>query len=265
MKLSPAEHVQLLHILKLAHSLEANWGDGLRRLTDTQSGAELIASIANCAEAESESLRRLSSSCKHLSGEMPLRHFYAFLVPFERLAQHSVRDDEFIVHELDRTEQVQEPLPLKFIVENMRSAFNVGALFRTGECLGVEEILLCGYTPDPNDGKVIRTAMGTESLVPWRRVDRATRACRELQQAGIKVVALETAATATPLHDFQFSWPMALLVGNERFGIESETLRMVDAICSIPMRGQKNSLNAGVALGAVGFEWLRQFNLRASL
>ncbi|NJL25176.1 MAG: RNA methyltransferase [Calothrix sp. SM1_5_4] len=112
------------------------------------------------------------------------------------MSNRALRDDEFLIEEGDRPEKSVARVPLKLIVENLRSAFNVGALFRTSECLGVSEILLCGYTPGPDDEKTARTAMGTSAMVPWRRVDRAGQACEELRREGYKVVALETAATA---------------------------------------------------------------------
>lgn len=170
-----------------------------------------------------------------------------------------MRDDEFLVEEGDGSNTAIEKVPLKLIVENLRSAFNVGALFRTSECLGVSEILLCGYTPGPDDEKTSRTAMGTATLVPWRRLDRARTACEELRKEGYTIVALETAATAVSLHEFKFgTQPLAFVLGNERFGVEADTLQAVDAICRIPVRGIKNSMNVGVAFGVGAFEWLRQ-------
>jgi 23S rRNA (guanosine2251-2'-O)-methyltransferase len=137
-------------------------------------------------------------------------------------------------------------------------------LFRTSECLGVSEIILTGYTPGPEDEKTRRTSMGTSVIVPWRRLERGPEACEELRQQGYTIVALETAATATSLHDFRFACkPVAFVVGNERFGVESETLKKCDAICRIPLRGIKNSMNVGVAFGVAAFEWLRQFEARA--
>src|SRR6185437_14800698 len=120
------------------------------------------------------------------------------------------------------------------------------------------EIVLCGYTPGPDEEKTSRTAMGTSSMVPWRRVERAPQACAELRNEGYTIVALETAATAISLQDFKFEGrPVAFVIGNERFGVEGETLQAVDSICRISLRGIKNSLNAGIAFGIGAFEWLR--------
>jgi tRNA(Leu) C34 or U34 (ribose-2'-O)-methylase TrmL len=263
MSLGPRDQARLGRILKLARDLELAWPQGDRqqqvRLAENPQYQELCREIADCRDAEAESLRRLHDRTVHLHDEVTLSHFYACIVPFERLSNRALRDDEFLVIEGDSREKALERLPMKLIAENLRSAFNVGALFRTAECLGVSEIWLCGYTPGPDDEKTSRTAMGTSTMVPWRRVDRARTACEELRKEGYTIVALETATNAVPLADFKFEGkPVAFVVGNERFGLDADTLQAVDAICRIPTRGIKNSMNVGVAFGIGAFEWLRQ-------
>lgn len=262
--MTPKDHARLARILKTARELELAWPvDGRdlpRDLGVDPAYQELKREIAELAHAETEGLQRLQASAKHFHDQITLRHFYSFIVPFERLSQRALRDDEFLVQEGDGKTKAAAPLPLKIIAENIRSAFNVGALFRTAECLGVAEILLCGYTPGPDDEKTSRTAMGTSHMVPWRRVDRARTACEELRKEGYQIVALETAANAVSLHDFNFAGkPVAFIFGNERFGVDADTLQTADSICRIPVRGMKNSMNVGVAFGIVAFEWLRQY------
>lgn len=262
--MSPRDQAKLARIVQLAREIERAWPPGDRHRPQTLSGnphyQELKREAASCAEAETESLRRLAGSAIHLHDEASLAHFFACMVPFERLLGRPLRDDEFLVQEGDIQDKRTERVPLKVIAENLRSAFNVGALFRTSECLGVSEILLCGYTPGPDDEKTLRTAMGTSAMVPWRRVDRARTACEELRKEGYTIVALETAAASVSLHEFRFGTaPVAFVVGNERFGLEGDTLQAVDAICRIPVRGIKNSMNVGVAFGIAAFEWLRQY------
>lgn len=216
--------------------------------------------MLGCAEAEDEALRRLHERAHHLHDEVSLAHFYACIVPFERLSNRALRDDEFVVDETDGLRSEVQRVPLKVIAENLRSAFNVGAIFRTSECLGVSEIVLSGYTPGPDDEKIARTAMGTAEMVPWRRTDRASEACAQLREEGYKIVALETATNAVPLHEMNFDGPTAFVLGNERFGLDDETLRQADAICRIPTQGIKNSMNVGVAFGIAAFEWQRQYH-----
>lgn len=264
MSLGPRDQARLAQILKQARELELAWPAGdrhqLRNLSEDPHFQELKRMVAACADAEAASLRRLAERAAHLHNETSLHHFYGCLVPFERLSSRALRDDEFLVVEGDRPDKSVERVPLKVIVENLRSAFNVGALFRTSECVGASEVLICGYTPGPDDEKTSRTAMGTSSMVPWRRVDRGQTACEELRKEGYKIVALETSDTAVSLYDCKFAGePLALVVGNERFGIEGDTLQAVDSVCRIPVRGIKNSMNVGVAFGIAAFEWLRQY------
>lgn len=261
--MTPADQARLARILKLARELEMAWPSGdrnqIRDLSDDRQLQDLKQEIAACAESETPGLSRLAAGSLHLHDQLSLAHFYGCIVPFERLSGRALRDDEFLVEEGDGSANTIERVPLKLIAENLRSSFNVGALFRTSECLGVSEIILTGYTPGPDDEKTRRTSMGTSTVVPWRRLDRAPKAIADLRREGYTIVALETAAHATSLYDFKFAGqPVAFIVGNERFGVEGETLVQADAICRIPLRGIKNSMNAGVAFGIAAFEWLRQ-------
>lgn len=270
MSLSSQDLDRLTRILQLGRELETAWPQGERtqvwQLTESTSHGALYQSlkqeIAKCAEADAESLRRLVTRSEHLHDSISLSHFYSCLVPFERLSSRALRDDEFLLSEGDDTSASVERVPLKLIVENVRSAFNVGALFRTSECLGVSEILLAGYTPGPDDGKTVRTAMGTANMVLWSRVDRAVKAFELLRQQGYQIIALETAAHSKSLYEIDFAFkPTAFVVGNERFGLDADTLRAADSICRIPLRGIKNSMNVGIAFGISAFEWLRQYEI----
>lgn len=268
MTLRPSDQVRLRKILELAQSIEQGWPktgpkgpNQAVKLHDDERYQSLKAAISDCKNAEAEELRRLADRANHLHNEISLQHLYACIVPFERLAGKSLRDDEFLgaVAEGDKKEKAQPSFPTKLIVENLRSAFNVGALFRTSECLGISEIILCGYTPGPDDEKTAKTSMGTAEEVRWRRTDRAKTACEELKKQGYKIIALETAMNSTSLTQIKFeNEKTAFLVGNERFGIDADTLQLADEICRIPLRGVKNSLNVGIAFGIVAFEWLRQ-------
>lgn len=266
MSLSSGEIDHLRTILRLAHAIERDWprmSAGLDSKTDRRLG-ELRARIARLSGAESQDLRRLAKWADHLHEGLSLKHFFALLVPFERLTRRSVRDDEFLVLESDsaRGEKPLVRTPLTVVLENIRSAFNVGAVFRTAECFGATEIVLCGYTPDPGDEKTAKTSMGTGSDVSWRRFDRATDAIETLKAAGYTVVALETVQGAETLGRFEFPERTALLLGNERFGVSPDILARADALCRIPLRGRKNSLNVGIAFGIAAAEFDRQWENR---
>ncbi|MGZ3775033.1 MAG: RNA methyltransferase [Pseudobdellovibrionaceae bacterium] len=219
--------------------------------------------IGNLKDSANPDVSRLADLQKHLVPEMTLKHFISFAVPFERLLHKNLRDDDFLIVENDKSAVTHEKLPLVFVLENIRSAFNVGSIFRTAECLAAQKIYLCGYTPNPTQWKVGKTAMGTEEFIPWEEFTRLEDCIKKLKDNGYRVVALETAAHATDLYEpFPSMEPTAFLLGNERFGLDSEIFKSIDEIRIIPLRGRKNSLNVGVTAAVAGFEWMRQWRLQ---
>lgn len=263
MSLSPRDQKALSRIVELFHRLEKSRS---REESFTEVSPELHELIHAIGELESSLdplVQRLAEIKKHLLPPMTLKHFSAFSLPFERLLQRSVQDDDFLVLEGDATAAAApEKLPLVFVLDNIRSAFNVGSCLRTAECLGAEKVYLCGYTPSPEQDKVARTAMGTENFVAWQAVPETAALLRELRAKAYHLVALETAEKALSLYEDFPPVPCAFIVGNERFGLAPELLALCDEVRKIPLRGQKNSLNVGVCLAVAGFEWSRQRNAR---
>jgi 23S rRNA (guanosine2251-2'-O)-methyltransferase len=150
-------------------------------------------------------------------------------------------------------------LPLVGVLDNLRSAFNVGSIFRTSEAARVEELLLCGITPYPPHPQLDRTGLGTVDRVPWRHLVSTADAVRELRQAKIPVWAVEVAEGARSLRDVAFPKPVAVIFGHETAGIAPEILREADGVVEIPLYGRKNSLNVASAYAVVVFEILRQW------
>jgi len=141
----------------------------------------------------------------------------------------------------------QKAARLSIICDNLRSVFNVGSLFRTAECLGVGEIMLCGISPTPQHGNMEKTAMGTQALVAWRHFETTAEAIEDSRQRGYGICALETAVDAKSVFEAKFDLPLALLIGNESLGIEPGLLKLCDECLYLPQLGWKNSLNVGVA------------------
>lgn len=136
---------------------------------------------------------------------------------------------------------------ITLICDNLRSVFNVGSIFRSAECLGIAEILLCGITPLPTHPNLPKTAMGTESLVKWRHFTHTQEAIESCKQQGMHIYALETVEGAVSVFQAQYSFPLALVLGNESLGINPANLALCDSFISLPQLGWKNSLNVGVA------------------
>ena len=143
------------------------------------------------------------------------------------------------------------------VLDNVRSVENVGSIFRTADAVGVKKIFLLGLTPAPLDrfGRVRqdlhKTALGAEEYVPWQVARDGKKLLRQLKKDGYFLVALEQTLRAIPYAKFQVptgEMP-ALIVGNEKEGVEKNLLALADATIHIPMRGKKESLNVAVATG----------------
>ncbi len=148
------------------------------------------------------------------------------------------------------------------IIDNVRSAYNVGSMFRTADGAGVSRIILVGYSPAPLDrfgriqSEIAKTSLGASAMIPWDSVasgESTSARIAALQQEGFTVVAVEQAPNALSLHEFSVPEKVAYIVGNEIDGVSSELLHVSDVTIHIPMRGQKESLNVGVAAGIVLF------------
>lgn len=147
----------------------------------------------------------------------------------------------------DRQTAAGERFPLALVLVNLRSAFNVGSLVRTAECYGCAAVHVAGYTAGLDHPKVATVAMGCEQDMPWSQSSDPFALVQSLKAAGTTLVALETSPAATPIGEFRFPFPAALIVGNERFGIEPDLLAQCEHIVRLPMFGKKNSLNVASA------------------
>ncbi len=135
------------------------------------------------------------------------------------------------------------------ILHNIRSAYNVGAIFRTADAAGVSRIYLGGYTPPADSEKVIKTALGAEKTVSWQKVSQTWKLIEDLKSAGVSVIALEQSQTSRDYLKLKPKFPLAIIVGNEVKGLSSNILKRVDSTWHLPMCGQKESLNVAVATG----------------
>lgn len=244
-------------IYRLFQGLEKDSHDGL---FDNQLLEHLIMCIAALENSDELILQKLSKYQHHLKPNMSLRHFAGIAVPFERYLKKSVQDDDFLVSTTDRDHLVAKRVPLHFVVDNMRSAFNVGSIFRTADTLGAQKIWLTGYTPTPHQLQVEKAALGATSIMDWQTC-AFPEAIEILKEKNYYIIALETSAKAL---DISFPYaeqkPVAFVLGNERFGLDKEQLALCNEIRRIPVYGIKNSLNAATAAAIAGYEWRKQWN-----
>ena len=142
------------------------------------------------------------------------------------------------------------------LMDNIRSAWNVGSILRSADGFGFSHAYLCGITPTPEVDAVRKTALGADEFVTWSHHKDAMKLVTGLKLEGWKVVALEEDERSIPISrffEFQFPHPIVMLVGSEVTGVDPELLELADAIFHIPMHGQKRSFNVAVAVGVAGF------------
>jgi len=135
------------------------------------------------------------------------------------------------------------------ILDNIRSAQNVGTMIRTAESAGVEKIFLCGITPSLTNPKVLKTSLGAEKSIDITSANNTFELLKKLKNEEFDIVSLELSEKAEDYTETKYKYPLALIVGNEVSGISEEILLLSDKIIKIPMRGKKNSLNVAVATG----------------
>ena len=155
-----------------------------------------------------------------------------------------------------------DPHRVVVVLDNVRSLYNTGSIFRTADAAGVERLLLCGITPRPDQGgrqrrAIAKTALGAEDSVPWAYEPDTRRALIRLASDGYQIVAVETSNEAVDLFEWTPRWPLCLIFGHERVGI-TEELPHIETTIRIPMLGQKRSLNVATAAGVVLYELLRR-------
>jgi len=149
--------------------------------------------------------------------------------------------------------------PVYIVLADIRSAENVGAIFRTADATGITEIILSGYTPAPVDrfgraqGSIHKAALGAETWVPWRSFETHEACVAWLKAQAVALVVVEQTPQAVSYRDYQIQSPSALIFGNEITGVPREYLSVASAELMIPMEGKKESLNVSVAAGIVLF------------
>lgn len=145
---------------------------------------------------------------------------------------------------------------LEVILDNIRSTWNVGSMFRTADGVGMRHLYLCGITPTPDNSRVAKTSLGAETTIPWTYHADGVLLARSLKEKGAKLWALEGGINASAIEDISIQdteHNIVLVVGNEISGVDPGILELCEKIWCIPMRGVKRSLNAAVAFGIAAY------------
>jgi len=153
-------------------------------------------------------------------------------------------------------------IPVAVLLDNVRSAYNVGAFFRTADAVALEEVLLAGITGAPPSSAIHKTALGAEETVRWEHSWEVLPLLDRIQAKGYQIAAIETTPQAIDLFDWNPEFPVCIVFGHEVDGIRPEVAARCDVHIRIPMLGLKHSLNVATAGGVVLFELLRKYRVK---
>ena len=155
-----------------------------------------------------------------------------------------------------------EKMPIVVVLDNVRSAQNVGAFFRTGDAFAVEKIALCGITATPPSREIHKSSLGAEFSVDWSYFSTTIECVQQLKAEGYTIVAIEQIAESVMLDRFEpvSGVKYALIFGNEVEGVSQEVVDMCDAAIEIPQLGTKHSLNVSVSGGVVLWKFVENFH-----
>ena len=170
---------------------------------------------------------------------------------------HKLSMDELNRKSVEEFKQSQK-IPVIVVLENVRSAYNVGSVFRTADAFLLEAIYICGYTAYPPHKEIKKTALGADETVLWKHFKNISDAIAELKNNGFTIYAIEQAQNSIRLQQFnQAAQKLAVIFGNEVTGVEQTTIEHCDGCIEIPQLGMKHSLNISVAAGIVLWEIMR--------
>ena len=152
--------------------------------------------------------------------------------------------------------------PIVIVMDNVRSALNVGSAFRTADSFALERIVLCGICATPPHRDILKSALGSTESVDWIHVENNVEAIQQLKSDGYICVAIEQAKGSVSLSDFEIktTHKYALIFGNEVDGVADEVMALVDYCIEIPQFGTKHSLNVSVCVGILSWEFGRVFH-----
>ncbi len=153
-----------------------------------------------------------------------------------------------------------QKLPVAIVLDNVRSAQNVGSFFRTADAFGIERIELCGICTTPPNRELHKTALGSELSVEWHYHPTTLECVAQLREEGYRILAIEQIEGATMLDTFRAESGVkyALIFGNEVDGVDQSVADVVDGAIEIPQVGIKHSLNVSVSAGVIMWELFRQ-------
>lgn len=158
----------------------------------------------------------------------------------------------------DEDKQKIKHNPIYLILDNVLDTYNIGSLFRLADAIAAEKIFLCGECETPPSTRITKAAIDTEKWVAWEYRKSAAEVAQELKKQGVMIVSLEQDEKSRPYDKIDYKFPIAVVVGNETYGVSREVLDVSDAIAEIPMHGINVSLNVVVSTGILVYEIIKK-------
>lgn len=177
---------------------------------------------------------------------MYILHHSDIIANMAKLSQNAVSEKTYRLH---------------IVLDNIRSAFNVGSIFRTADATACAKIYICGMSPTPENPKLAKTALGATETVPYEYFSSTLDALKKIKAQAIPVYAVELTDSSEHFQKVAYPNPVALVLGHERLGVNQLVLDQCDKNIYIPMGGMKESLNVATTAGIVMFEAIREDKL----
>lgn len=174
-----------------------------------------------------------------------------------KLRHEEISENRSTLETIDHVDK----LPVYVLLDNIRSSYNVGSIFRTSDGAMIKKLYMCGYTPHPPKKEILKTALGSTESVDWEFIEDPKQTILDLKQQGVKICALEQTDKSIAYSEISNKeFPLCIIVGNEITGVSQDLIDLCDFSIEIPQYGIKQSLNVAVAYGVSIFDLRRIYD-----
>ena len=264
----------LQSLLQFAHKIEKAWPSDFLPSSNTYEQILDFAEDLYLYLSKQEQPKHLSKVVLAFASEpkqfcqriLHIRDFVSISVAIERELNVTPSDDEFLHQFSDGQKNPSaKKLNWSLALVNLRSAFNIGSIFRTAEFFSCSHIYLIGYTADPNHKAVQKAAMGCDQHISWSYIPNFETFVEQMKSKNIPLVAMENSKNSVEIGEYNFVESTCLLLGNERFGLSEAQLKSCDKIVKIDSMSWKNSLNVASSFAIAAHKISRDLSSTKSL
>ncbi len=243
-KFSSFSKIKKLSILyEITEALESSW-------EDIKGRDDLLSSLHDCLSYASKKIKEIDLLNIYV---VNFKDLIKLRDRLGTLLKKNIRDTDIFIKRYDKKPKERKQFDLVLVLDNLRSAFNVGSIIRTAECLGVRRVVLCGNCPPVDNRKVAETSMGAVEYIPIIHSFDIFLLIEVLKEEGYQVCALELTNNSISLNSYLPASKVALILGNESLGVSEEVINACDVSLEIPMHGWKNSLNVANATAIAAY------------